>query len=61
MHDCRRITTIVFVLLVSASLLVLGNPTGPGAQPRQLKRLNVQLGWIKNAEFAGLFVADQRG
>src|SRR5712691_7246621 len=61
MHGFRRIATIVSVLLVTASLLVLGNPTWPGAQPRQLKRLNVQLGWIKNTEFAGLFVADQRG
>lgn len=30
-------------------------------QPAELTELTVQLGWIKNSEFAGLFAADQLG
>jgi NitT/TauT family transport system substrate-binding protein len=36
-------------------------PTVPVEEPKELERVDVQLGWIKNSEFAGLFVADQMG
>jgi NitT/TauT family transport system substrate-binding protein len=52
-----RIVAFTALVLV----VVLLSPTGPAAQQKPLKRVSVQLGWIKNAEFAGLFVADQRG
>ena len=55
----RRTSRAVFisaVLLIGALLVV---PTG--AQQKPLKRVSVQLGWIKNVQFGGLFVADQRG
>ncbi|HZD10584.1 MAG TPA: ABC transporter substrate-binding protein [Candidatus Binatia bacterium] len=29
--------------------------------PPELTQIDVQLGWIKNSEFAGMFVADQQG
>ena len=61
MHGFRRIAPFAVVLLAVVSVLLHGGAPRPEAQPKALKRLNVQLGWIKNAEFAGLFVADQRG
>lgn len=33
----------------------------PAEAPAEMDELTVQLGWIKNAEFAGLFAADQLG
>ena len=52
----RRAAVVIAVLLIGALLVA---PTG--AQQKPLKRLSVQLGWIKNIQFGGLFVADQRG
>jgi ABC-type nitrate/sulfonate/bicarbonate transport system substrate-binding protein len=61
MPGFNRIAALAVVLLAVVSVLLPGGAPRPDAQPKPLKRLNVQLGWIKNAEFAGLFVADQRG
>jgi NitT/TauT family transport system substrate-binding protein len=52
----RRFFSVTAVLLVTALLV---SPIG--AQQKPLKRVSVQLGWIKNVQFGGLFVADQRG
>lgn len=60
MRRFHRMVPLTAVLLAGISLLALARPLELGAQ-RPLKRVSVQLGWIKNAEFAGLFVADQRG
>jgi ABC-type nitrate/sulfonate/bicarbonate transport system substrate-binding protein len=61
MYALRRVTIVSLLLALLTSTLWLAGTGAPEAQPRPLKRLNVQLGWIKNTEFAGLFVADQRG
>jgi NitT/TauT family transport system substrate-binding protein len=61
MYALRRVAIASPLLALVASALLLAGTGAPEAQPRPLKRLNVQLGWIKNTEFAGLFVADQRG
>ena len=52
----RRLVSITAVVLVVALLV-----TPLAAQQKPLKRVSVQLGWIKNVQFGGLFVADQRG
>ncbi len=64
-----RMTRVRQALLLAACGALLAGacapaPTAaptPAPQAKQLTRLNVQLGWIKNTEFAGLFVADQKG
>ncbi len=48
------------LLIASVACGVVVHP-GVRAAPGALTRVNVQLGWIKNSEFAGLFVADQKG
>ena len=61
MSASRRMAAFVVALIAAVSVLLHAPAPRPAAQPKPLKRINVQLGWIKNAEFAGLFVADQRG
>jgi NitT/TauT family transport system substrate-binding protein len=59
----RRVLLIVSAILV-ATLSAGCGPSAPAATPTAapaLTKVNVQLGWIKNSEFAGLFVADQKG
>lgn len=53
----------VLVLLASCTVPVMPVTSQAPAEspPAERTRVNVQLGWIKNAEFAGLFVADQKG
>ncbi len=59
----RREHLIVPIVALGLLIAVPGpsvHSQGAG-QPAKLVRVNVQLGWIKNTEFAGLFVADQKG
>ena len=53
------LSRILLLLVVLAAMGI--SLTQTLAAPGQLTRVNVQLGWIKNSEFAGLFVADQKG
>lgn len=49
----------VFVLMVLPGLAACTSPMAPSASP--LTRITVQLSWTHQAEFAGLYAADQLG
>lgn len=53
-----RLTGFVALAVIIVVVYVLV-PRAAGTAPPT--RVTVQLGWIKNAEFAGLFVADKKG
>lgn len=61
----RKYLVSVLLPVVAAVVLITSctTPLQPPVQqePTELTRVNVQLGWIPNSEFAGLFAADQLG
>ena len=53
-----RITAIAAALALSALSLT---GCAPAAEPKDFGKLNIQLSWIKNSEFAGQFFAVENG
>jgi ABC-type nitrate/sulfonate/bicarbonate transport system substrate-binding protein len=59
----KRACLVLFATLLTLAATAACAPTAPASPTASAKRtqVNVQLGWIKNTEFAGLFAADQKG
>lgn len=58
----NRITSMIRLILSAAILLILlSSCTNNSKTPQSLQPVSVQLAWTHQSQFAGLYVADQKG